>query len=413
MSTFYAEYPVEGGGSGVSSLNTLTGALTILAGTGISVTPSGSSITIATTAGSSTWLSTDWSSNNSQSFSAFSHLAPSISGNPALNTRYYVGVADVPLANTTTSGAELGVTAGAVLEPTSIHPAGNLILAGGTNDGTGNAGSVLIQAGQANNGGTDGNIILEPAANTSVIQFATQIPSVVGQVWTALDTSGSGAWQNAAGGTSPTSQVLTSSGTYTTPAGATFLKVTIVGDGAGGGGAPNPGTGNSCGGGGGGAGAVCIAWITSPAASYPYVIGTGGTGGTGAATGLAGTGSWFASSSTYVAGGGAAGPSGGVAPFVTPSTGNALGGVASGGMVNLNGGDGGCGFCFSPNNGLGGYGGSNAFAGQVAGPSSITNGAHGYPFGGGGSGASNVGAAGMDTTGGNGAAGIIIVEEYY
>lgn len=211
----------------------------------------------------------------------------------------------------------------------------------------------------------------------------------------------------------PTKQVLTSSGTYTTPTGATFLKVTIVGDGAGGGGAPNPGAGNSCGGGGGGAGAVCIVWITSPAASYPYVIGTGGTGGTGSATGLAGTGSWFAGSSTYVAGGGAAGPAGGVAPFVTPSTGNALGGVATGGDVNLNGGDGGCGFCFSPNNGLGGYGGSNQFSGQVAGPSSITNGAHGYPFGGGGSGASNVGSAGMDTTGGHGGAGIIIVEEYY
>jgi trimeric autotransporter adhesin len=38
-----------GGGGGVTSLNTLTGALTLVAGTGISITPSGSNITIAAT----------------------------------------------------------------------------------------------------------------------------------------------------------------------------------------------------------------------------------------------------------------------------------------------------------------------------------------------------------------------------
>jgi hypothetical protein len=44
-----ADLPSGGGGSGVSSLNSLTGALSIVAGTGISVTPSGSNITIANT----------------------------------------------------------------------------------------------------------------------------------------------------------------------------------------------------------------------------------------------------------------------------------------------------------------------------------------------------------------------------
>ncbi|HXB13346.1 MAG TPA: hypothetical protein VNZ45_15270, partial [Bacteroidia bacterium] len=59
MANGYAKYSAFGsggsGGSGVSSLNSLTGTLNLVAGTGITVTPSGSNITIAATgAGSGT-----------------------------------------------------------------------------------------------------------------------------------------------------------------------------------------------------------------------------------------------------------------------------------------------------------------------------------------------------------------------
>jgi len=51
MDNFYAVYvgASHGTGSGVSSLNGLTGALTLVAGSGISITPAGSNITIAAT----------------------------------------------------------------------------------------------------------------------------------------------------------------------------------------------------------------------------------------------------------------------------------------------------------------------------------------------------------------------------
>lgn len=53
MATQYIDLPVEGGGSsaGVSSLNSLTGALTLVAGSNITITPLGSTITIAASGG--------------------------------------------------------------------------------------------------------------------------------------------------------------------------------------------------------------------------------------------------------------------------------------------------------------------------------------------------------------------------
>jgi len=44
-----------GGGGGVSSLNTLTGAVTLAAGTNVSLTPSGNTLTIASSAGGLPW----------------------------------------------------------------------------------------------------------------------------------------------------------------------------------------------------------------------------------------------------------------------------------------------------------------------------------------------------------------------
>lgn len=128
----YLDLPVSGGGSGVTSLNSLTGILNIVAGTGISVTPAGSSITIAATgAGTGTVTSVD------MTVPAF--LA--ISGNPittAGTLALTLSGTALPVANGGTSLTTLtnhNVMLGAgTSAPTFVAPStsGNVLTSDGT-----------------------------------------------------------------------------------------------------------------------------------------------------------------------------------------------------------------------------------------------------------------------------------------
>lgn len=195
-------------------------------------------------------------------------------------------------------------------------------------------------------------------------------------------------------------RTLTASGTYTPTTGTKAIKVTLTGGGGGGGGCQASSTSDTFSGGGGGAGGTVIAWIISPASSYSVTIGAGGAGGVGANGGSAGGNSVFGS---LTAGGGS-----GAAKISVTNTPGGNGGTATGGLINIRGGDGSdgqTGTYFVTGNGGSSFWGGSGRAGAGGG-------VVGKAPGSGGGGAYDTAFSGTSYTGGAGAAGIVIIEEY-
>ncbi|HCN0172187.1 TPA: tail fiber protein [Escherichia coli] len=195
-------------------------------------------------------------------------------------------------------------------------------------------------------------------------------------------------------------QVFTSSGTYTPTPGTKRIRVTITGGGGGGGGCKAYSSSETFFGAGGGAGGTIISIMTPTQNSYPVTIGAGGAGGVSATYGINGGNSLFAS---LIAPGGAGGGKSGVT-----NTNGGNGGVPSTGDINIIGGCGGDGQ--SGNIGVSGEGGTSYWGG--GGRAGAGGGVSGKAYGSGGGGAYDAGYSGTSMTGGKGAAGICIIEEF-
>ncbi|EZK02142.1 putative tail fiber protein [Escherichia coli 1-182-04_S1_C3] len=195
-------------------------------------------------------------------------------------------------------------------------------------------------------------------------------------------------------------QVFTSSGTYTPTPGTKRIRVTITGGGGGGGGCKAYSNSETFFGAGGGAGGTIISIMTPTQNSYPVTIGAGGAGGVSATNGTSGGNSVFAS---LIAPGGSGGGKSGVT-----NTNGGNGGVPSTGDIRITGGYGGDGQ--SGNIGVSGEGGTSYWGG--GGRAGAGGGVIGKAYGSGGGGAYDAGYSGTSMTGGKGASGICIIEEF-
>ncbi|HHG0012543.1 TPA: tail fiber protein [Escherichia coli] len=195
-------------------------------------------------------------------------------------------------------------------------------------------------------------------------------------------------------------RVFTSSGTYTPTPGTKRIRVTITGGGGGGGGCQATSNNETFFGAGGGAGGTIISIMTPTQNSYPVTIGAGGGGGVGATNGLKGGDSSFG---TVIA---PSGEGGGKVGVTNTNGGN--GGAPNTGDVRIIGGHGGDGQ--SGNISVSGEGGSSFWGG--GGRAGAGGGVIGRAYGSGGGGAYDAGYSGTSMTGGKGAAGICIIEEF-
>ncbi len=208
-------------------------------------------------------------------------------------------------------------------------------------------------------------------------------------------------------------KVLKTSGSYVKPAGLRYARVIAVGGGGGGGGgSATNGDSGGAGGGGGGASVKVYAAADIPA-SVSYTVGSGGVQGFVGVDGAGGGSSVFLGQS-------ASGGIGGRRATSQSTHAGPAGGAGAGGDFDLPGGAGSGGIPSvetpAVNDTIGGAGGSAAWIGSGGGGQSAEGSTSGGPsatgFGGGGAGGPSS-ASPIPRAGGNGAPGVIIIEEFF
>lgn len=206
--------------------------------------------------------------------------------------------------------------------------------------------------------------------------------------------------------------VLTAGVTFTTGVGTGNLVVRMVGGGGGGAGCTSVAAAASAGGGGGAGGYAEKLFAVTPNTNYTYAVGAAGTGASGA---LGGNGT----SSTFTVGGttvtaffGTGAPVATALTTVSAYAGGTGGAVSTSGDLNSSGqpGDPGMTILVATPIVASGNGGSSPFGAGGKGITAVGNGNNAIGFGGGGGGAAT--GASAVRTGGNGSAGVIIVDEY-
>lgn len=189
-----------------------------------------------------------------------------------------------------------------------------------------------VTEGKIGTGAVTADKIGSGAVTSAKLDANISVPGTV----TATSFSGDGSSLTGIAGGFSNMEVFTSPGTWTNPGNVTKVKVTVVGGGGGGGGGPSPAN-IKHGGPGGAAGGTSIEVISFPSATnVPVTRGGGGTGGPQPVGGNSGGTSSFGSYCSATGGQGGRGSFPG-----NPASGwGSLGGIGSGGNLNLRGGSG-------------------------------------------------------------------------
>ncbi len=183
--------------------------------------------------GVSSSLASDWESSNAESEYNVG-TGPGIVGDPTLSDRFIVGTSDVPVGDTTTSGASMNVSSSSILEPTSSQNAADCNLYAGRNLGAGNGGWVDMAAGSSETGvpgsvefdagnagagthrggdvrqfagssagGQGGHVIMQAGSGLTDGEVRFNTPSITpqaGDIWMAINNLGAGVWSAGASG---------------------------------------------------------------------------------------------------------------------------------------------------------------------------------------------------------------------
>ena len=231
---------------------------------------------------------------------------------------------------------------------------------------------------------------------------------------TKLDGIAPGAEVNL-GGVLQSTQIFTTTATYTKPAGLVRARVRVIGSGGGSGGVAATGAGTSAAAGGGGAGGYSEELLDASAigATEDVTVGTAGTAGASGSNNGGGGGD--SSFGTLLSATGGAGGDGGPAQNAANGGQGGDGGIGADGDINVTGGAGGPGVTDATHGGsIGGFGGNSVFGGggKALTTAATTSGSNAGSHGGGGSGAAN-GNSQSAAGGATGSTGIVIVEEYF
>jgi len=298
---------------------------------------------------------------------------------------------------------------------------------------TGSGSVTIVDPAELAGVGSAGPVSVTGTPQVNQVLVATSSTSAT---WANLQATGSGA---------PTVDVITSSQSYSIPAGANQLRVTCVGGGGGGGGGGAAGTGAAQAGGSGGAAGTTSRQIVlvGDNTSLNVIVGAGGSGGAGGASGGANSGgNGAAGGDTTVTGTGIAvqgtgGPGGkGAAGGSTASVNGAAYGGQQGDFVagttagcggssqsaggspgEMSPGGGGGGGPSNTTTGGGGGGAGSATNGGAAGSKASASGGSGQagqsasaPGAGGGGGGGGTTTSGAGGAGGAGAPGFVVIE---